>query len=52
VEHVWAKRARDLFLSLGGSIVSHGMITNDMLIRLGEQLREGQAAKEIKILSS
>jgi len=52
VEHVWAKRAKDLFTSLGGSIVSHGMITNDMLIRLGAQLREGQAAKEVKILSS
>jgi hypothetical protein len=52
VEHVWAKRARDLFSSLGGSVVSHAMITNDMLIRLGAQLREGQAAKEIKILSS
>jgi len=50
VEHVWAKRARDLFTSLGGSIVSHEMITNDMLIRLGAQLREGQASKEIKIL--
>ena len=52
VEHVWAKRAKDLFTSLGGSIVSHGMITNDMLIRLGAQLYEGQATKEIKILSS
>jgi uncharacterized membrane protein len=52
LEHVWAKRARNLFSSLGGSVVSHEMITNDMLIRLGAQLREGQAAKEIKILSS
>ena len=52
VEHVWAKRARDLFSSLGGSVVSHAMITNDMLIRLGAQLREGQAAKEVNILSS
>jgi uncharacterized membrane protein len=52
VEHVWAKTAKDLFTSLGGSIVSHGMITNDMLMRLGAQLREGQPAKEIKILSS
>jgi len=52
VEHVWAKRARDLFTSIGGSVVSQGMITHDMLIRLGAQLREGQPAKEIKILSS
>jgi len=51
LEHVWTKRARDIFSSLGGSVVSHEMITNDMLIRLGAQLREGQAAKEIKILS-
>jgi uncharacterized protein len=52
LEHVWAKRARDLFSSLGGSLVSHEMITHDMLIRLGAQLHEGQPAKEIKILSS
>jgi predicted double-glycine peptidase len=52
LEHVWAKKARDLFSSLGGSFVSHEMITHDMLIRLGAQLREGQPAKEIKILSS
>jgi uncharacterized membrane protein len=48
LEHVWAKRARDLFSSLGGSVVSHELITHDMLIRLGAQLHEGQAAKEIK----
>jgi uncharacterized protein len=48
LEHVWAKRARELFLSLGGSLVSHEMITHDMLIRLGAQLRKGQAAKEMK----
>jgi predicted double-glycine peptidase/uncharacterized membrane protein len=52
VEHVWAKRARELFASIGGSVVSQGMITHDMLIKLGAQLREGQPAKEIKILSS
>ena len=34
--------------SLGGSVVSHELITHDMLIRLGAQLHEGQAAKEIK----
>lgn len=45
LEHVWTKRARDLFTSLGGSLVSHEMIPHDMLIRLGAQLREGQAAK-------
>lgn len=52
LEHVWAKRAREFFSSLGGSVLSHAMITHDMLIRLGEQLREGQAAKEIKKLNS
>ena len=52
IEHVWTKRARELFSSLGGSLVSHAMITNDMLIRLGQQLREGQAVKEIKKSSS
>jgi predicted double-glycine peptidase len=52
LEHVWTKRARELFSSLGGSVVSHEMITNDMLMRLGAQLREGQTAKETKILSS
>jgi len=46
--HVWTKRARELFSSLGGSVVSHSIITPDVLIRLGAQLREGQAAKEIK----
>jgi predicted double-glycine peptidase/uncharacterized membrane protein len=48
IEHVWAKKARELFASLGGSLVSHAMITHDMLIRLGAQLREGQAAKVVK----
>jgi uncharacterized membrane protein len=48
LEHVWAKRAREMFSSLGGFVVTHEMITQDMLIRLGAQLREGQAAKEIK----
>jgi predicted double-glycine peptidase len=48
LEHVWAKKARELFSSLGGSFVSHGMITHDMLIRLGLQLRQGQAPKVIK----
>jgi uncharacterized protein len=52
LEHVWVKKARELFSSLGGSVVSHAMITHDMLIRLAAQLREGQAAKEIKKLSS
>ena len=52
LEHVWTKRAKELFSSLGGSIVSHGIITPDLLIRLGAELREGQAAKEIKILDS
>ena len=47
VEHVWTKKAKDLFSSLGGSVVSQGMITHDMLMRLGAQLREGQAAKAI-----
>ena len=44
LEHVWTRKARDLFSSLGGSVVSHEMITQDMLIRLGGQLYEGQAA--------
>jgi uncharacterized membrane protein len=48
LEHVWTKRARELLSSLGGYVESHAMITHDMLIRLGAQLREGQAAKEIK----
>jgi predicted double-glycine peptidase/uncharacterized membrane protein len=48
LEHVWARRAREMFSSLGRFVVSHEMITQDMLIRLGAQLREGQAAKEIK----
>lgn len=52
LEHVWTKRARELFASLGGSIVSHGIITPDLLIRLEAQLLEGQAAEEIKKLSS
>jgi hypothetical protein len=52
LEHVWTRRAREFFSSLGGSVVSHGLITHDMLIRLGAQLREGQEAKEIKILGS
>jgi uncharacterized protein len=52
VEHVWTRRARELFASIGGSVVSHGMITHDMLIRLGAQLHEGQQAKETKRLSS
>ena len=49
LEHVWAKRARDLFSSLGGSLVSHEMISHDMLIRLGAQLGESQASKETTI---
>jgi predicted double-glycine peptidase/uncharacterized membrane protein len=48
LEHVWAKKARELFSSFGGSVVSHAMITPDMLVRLGAQLREGPAVKEIK----
>jgi predicted double-glycine peptidase len=44
LEHVWTKKARDLFSSLGGSVVSHAVITQDMLIRLGAQLHEGPAA--------
>jgi len=51
LEHVWTKKARELFASLGGSLVSHGIITPDLLIRFGAQLREGLAAKEIKKLS-
>jgi len=52
LEHVWTKKAREFFSSLGGSLVSHGIITHDTLIRLGAQLRQGKAAKEIKILGS
>ena len=52
LEHVWTTRAKELFSSLGGSLVSHGIITPDLLIRLGAELLEGQAAKEIKILDS
>ena len=48
LEHVCTKRARELFASLGGSVVSHEIITHDMLIRLGAKLREEKAAKEIK----
>ena len=48
LEHVWASRAREMFSSLGGSLVSHEMITHDMLIRLGVTLGEGQEPKEIR----
>ena len=48
LEHVWASRARELVSSLGGSLVSHEMITQDMLIRLGVKLGEGQEPKEIR----
>jgi predicted double-glycine peptidase len=48
LEHVWASRAREMFSSLGGSVVSHEMITHDMLIRLGVTLGEGQEPKEIR----
>ena len=50
LEHVWTKRAREFFLSLGGSVLSHEIIPHKLLIRLGAQLREAQAAKEIEIL--
>ncbi len=52
LEHVWTKKATELFSSLNGSVVSHGVLTPGMLIRLGAKLREGQAAKETKKLSS
>jgi uncharacterized protein len=47
LEHAWGKKARELLTSLGGSLVSHEMITHDTLIRLGAKLREGHAAQEI-----
>jgi len=48
LEHVWTKKATELFSSFHGSVVSHAVITSNELIRLGAKLREGQAAKGIK----
>jgi predicted double-glycine peptidase/uncharacterized membrane protein len=48
LEHAWASRAREMFSSLGGSLVSYEIITHDMLIRLGVTLGEGQEPKEVK----
>jgi predicted double-glycine peptidase/uncharacterized membrane protein len=45
LEHVWTKRAREFFSSVGGSVVSHEIIPHKLLIRLGAQLPEAQAAK-------
>jgi hypothetical protein len=41
LEHIWAKKIKDVLASQGGTVASQGMITPDMLIRWGEQLRAG-----------
>lgn len=38
LEHVWAKKIREIFSSQGGTIVFQGLITAGMLVRWGERL--------------
>ena len=45
LEHIWVKRVKDALSSLGGSVVSHGMITPELLMRWGARLQEEQAGK-------
>jgi predicted double-glycine peptidase len=47
LEHLWAKKIKDILATQGGSVASQGMITPDMLIRWGEHLRaEGKAHRD------
>lgn len=48
LEHIWVKRVKDELASLGGSVVSHGMISAELLMRWGARLQEEQAGKEKK----
>ncbi len=40
LEHIWAKKIKDVLASQGGTVASQGLITPDMLIRWGAQLGE------------
>jgi len=40
LEHIWAKKIKDILAKQGGAVVSQGLITPDMLIRWGAHLRE------------
>jgi predicted double-glycine peptidase len=40
LEHIWAKKIKDVLASFGGTVASQGLITPDMLIRWGAHLRE------------
>ncbi|MDD1707341.1 MAG: cysteine peptidase family C39 domain-containing protein [Methanoregulaceae archaeon] len=40
LEHIWAKKIKEVLANHGGSVTSQGMITPDMLIRWGARLQE------------
>ncbi len=43
LEHIWVKRVKDALASLGGSVVSHGMINAELLMQWGARIQEEQA---------
>jgi predicted double-glycine peptidase len=49
LEHIWAKKIKDVLASHGGTVASQGLISPDMLIRWGARLREeGKARGDMK----
>jgi predicted double-glycine peptidase len=49
LEHIWAKKIKDILAIQGGTVAAQGLITPDMLIRWGERLRaEGKARGDEK----
>jgi len=45
LEHIWAKKIKDVLAETGGTVASQGMITPEILIRWGVHLREEGGAR-------
>ncbi|HNL86656.1 MAG TPA: DUF1269 domain-containing protein, partial [Methanoregulaceae archaeon] len=46
VEHLWAKKFKEIALAQDGVLLANGFITPDSLIALGAELAEGVKAAE------
>jgi uncharacterized membrane protein len=50
IEHLWAKRFKEIALSKNAVLLANGFITRDALIDMGAQLAEGaKAADKVKL---
>ena len=48
LEHIWARKIREVLADQGGRVASQGLITPDMLIRWGARMREEEVRGDLK----